>query len=75
MIATIITGYAIANTIIEKDINKHLKGLLGIVIIEVLRRLPVIGGIITIIVNAIAFGTILKLVKELNSKEEKTQES
>lgn len=74
MIATAITGYAIANTVIDKEMNPYLKGLIGIVIIEVLRRLPIIGGIVTLLVNAIAFGTIIKLIKNVDDKKEEKQE-
>ena len=70
MISTILVAYAFSNTFIEKDMNNYLKGFIGIIVIEILRRLPVIGGIVAIIVNAIAFGTVLKLIKISNSKKE-----
>lgn len=70
MIATIIVGYALSNAFIDNTTNKFLKGFLGILIIEVLRRLPVIGWLVALIVNAIAFGTVIKLFKESrNSKD------
>ena len=75
MIATVIAGYAIANTIIDKDMNGLLKGLIGILMIEILRRLPVIGGLIAFIVNGIAFGTVIKLVKDSNTKKEEVIET
>lgn len=70
MIATVIVGYALAETILEKTKNKYIKGLLGILIIEVLRRLPVIGWLVVLLVNSIAFGTVLKLIKQSNKKQE-----
>ena len=80
LISTVIVGYAIANTLLEKEMNRYLKGFIGILIIEILRRLPIIGGFIALILNAIAFGTIIKLIKECNSNKsesiivEKTEE-
>lgn len=70
LIATVITGYALANTLIEKEWNRYAKGLIGILMIELLRRLPIIGGLIALIVNAIAFGTMIKLIKDDNSNKE-----
>lgn len=73
MVATVIVGYALANTILENNKNKFVKGFLGILIIEVLRRLPVIGWIVALLVNSIAFGTVLKLMKQSNQKQEKIE--
>lgn len=75
MVATVVVGYALSNTILESVKNKYLKGLLGIVIIEVLRRLPVIGWLVVLLVNAIAFGTFLKLIKQSKSKTEEVIET
>ena len=68
MISTVIVGYSLSNTILENTNNKYLRGLLGIIIIEFLRRLPVIGWIVALLVNSIAFGTVLKLMKQSRTK-------
>lgn len=75
MVATVISGYALANTVLEKTSNPYFKGLLGIVAIEVLKQLPVIGGIVGLLVNGIAFGTIIKLIQEMNrsSRQNETE--
>ena len=71
MCATVIVAYAFANTLLEKNNkNPYLMGILGILIIEILRRLPVIGGVISFIIICIAFGTIIKLIKNSNTKKE-----
>lgn len=69
MIATVISSYALSTTVLENIKNKYLKGLVGIAIVEILMRLPVIGVIIGIIVNVIAFGTIIKLISTKDNEE------
>ena len=68
-IATVLSGYLVGNLVLEKNKKHWVKGFVGIAILEILRRLPVIGWIISILAIAMAFGTMIKLIKS-SSKEE-----
>ena len=63
--STVITGYLLGTTLfVDKNMNKYLVGIIGITAIEILRRLPVIGGLISFVVILIAFGMIKEIIKK-----------
>lgn len=63
--STVITGYLLGRILFDnKNLNKYLIGVIGIVIIEILRRLPVIGGIMSFIVLLVSFGVIREVIRK-----------
>lgn len=63
--STVITGYLLGTTMfINKEMNKYLVGIIGIIAIQILRKLPVIGGLISFATIVIAFGMIKEIMKK-----------
>lgn len=63
--STVITGYLLGRILFDnKNLNKYLIGVIGIVIIEILRRLPVIGGIMSFIVLLVSIGVIREFIRK-----------
>ena len=63
--STVITGYLLGTTMFfNKKMNKYLVGIVGIIAIQILRKLPVIGGLISFATIVIAFGVIKEIMKK-----------
>lgn len=70
MYATTLTGYLVGTTIFNgKDMNNFLSGIIGIAIIQLLRILPFIGGLVSTLTMLVAFG-LVKVVLEKGKAEE-----
>lgn len=71
--ATTLTGYLVGTTIFNgKEINKYLVGITGIAIVQLLRMLPLVGGIVSCLTTLIAFG-IMKAIFEKSEDKEKAE--
>ena len=65
--STVLTGYLIGSTIFKNSkINKYLVGIIGILIVQVLRIIPLIGGFISFIAILLAFGIVVQIMKKEN---------
>ena len=63
--STVITGYLIGtNLFINTKMNKYLVGIIGTIIIEIMRNLPIVGGLISFIVIFIGFGMTKEIMKK-----------
>lgn len=63
--ATVLVGYLLGVTMFSKtNMNKYLVGIIGIAVVEILRNLPAIGGVISFVVILIALGIIKEIMKK-----------
>lgn len=74
--STVFVGYLIGDTIFKDKMNNYLKGLIGIIIIEVLKIIPVIGGIVSFATVLISLGLLVValLKKSVKVNEIKVEE-
>ena len=74
--STVFVGYLIGDTIFKDKMNNYLKGLIGIVIIEVLKIIPVIGGIVSFATVSISLGLLVVAIlkKSVKVNEIKVEE-
>lgn len=74
--STVFVGYLIGDTIFKDKMNNYLKGLIGIIIIEVLKIIPVIGGIVSFATVSISLGLLVValLKKSVKVNEIKVEE-
>ncbi len=71
MMSTITVGYLLGNTIFSKTkVNKWIRGLTGIAILEVVSIVPYIGGIVNFAKILIGLGIVVELFKKLDKKQE-----
>lgn len=71
MISTITIGYLLGNTIFNSaKVNKWVRGLTGIAILEVVSIVPYIGGIVSFAKILIGLGIVIELFKKQDKKQE-----
>lgn len=65
MISTITVGYLLGNTIFSKNkVNKWVRGLTGIAILEIVSLVPYVGGIVGFAKVLIGLGIVVELFKK-----------
>lgn len=74
--STVFVGYLVGDTIFKDNMNNYLKGLLGILIIEILKAIPFIGGLASFATILIALGLLIVAIlrKNVEPKEVKVEE-
>lgn len=69
--STVITGYILGKAMFyDKSKADYLLGIIGILAIQILRKLPVIGGIISFVTIVMAFGVIKEIVRKNKIEKE-----
>lgn len=74
--STTFVGYLVGDTIFKDNMNNYLKGLLGILIVEILKVIPFIGGLVSFATILIALGLLIVAIfrKNVEPKEVKIEE-
>ena len=62
LVADYTVGRLITNKLIKKDISKYLSGVIGIIIMFILKLIPFIGGIIIFISLIYGIGSIINII-------------
>ena len=76
MIAVVITAYVASIKIFEGKMNRYLAAIVTIVMIEVLKMIPIIGGWVYFLSVIFTFGLIFELMrKKETSSKDMTQEA
>ncbi len=68
--STVLTGYLVGAIIFKKtNLNKYLVGIIGVVIVQILRSLPIIGGWVAFISILISLGIIVEIARKQKKEE------